>query len=251
MKKLCLGTWQFESTFKRIDLEEARKVIEYARGVGINAFDTALVYENQEIEKLLGSTIAKNSFMITKVPAIKKPMINNMETIESYYPLSNLKIDIEKSHKNLQKIPDVMLLHNWSKAWDNSHSAKKVFTYMKELKNKNYFRYFGVSLPNYYGENISEWLLKEIDFVEVPLNEKNQWILKYLDQVKEFGVRVCVRSLFEAGKFFDLKRENSEVVKRIKEAYKIADYVIIGMTSEKTIDKNIEIFKNEEGREGI
>jgi aryl-alcohol dehydrogenase-like predicted oxidoreductase len=52
---LCLGAWMFGD---RVDAAESERILDEARGAGINFVDTANVYAGQRSEEILGNWFA-------------------------------------------------------------------------------------------------------------------------------------------------------------------------------------------------
>lgn len=238
-----MGTWQFEESFNKISLEEAKTLVKYAKERGIRNFDTALVYGNEKIEKMLSEVIESSDFIITKIPAIKKPEVNNLNSIERFYTLKTIDEKINKSLYNLKRTPDVLLLHNWTSFWDKTQYAESIFNHLQILKKKGLFKMFGVSLPNYYNESISDWLLDKIDIIEAPYNQNNIWIEESIRKINERNIKLAIRSIFETGNYFKVNKENYEIKNTVLKAHLLSDFLIIGMTKRDNIDKNIEFIK--------
>ncbi len=239
MSKLCLGTWQFESQFGKVTLEEAKEIVQYARSKGIKYIDTAQVYEKQRIERMLADIIEDSDIIITKIPACEKPQLYSNCDINKYYALEWLEERIEISKKNLKRIPDIILLHNWIPFWNDKDISQRLIMRLVELRKTEKVQKIGISLPDNFNRDIPIWILKEIDFLEAPYNRKNNWILGIIENVKKYDVKLGLRSLFERGSVLQSELNKKDIYNHIKRAGEIADVLIIGMTSKENIDNNI------------
>lgn len=246
MKKLCYGTWQFSPDFNKVTYEQARKLVLYARENGINIFDTALAYGKGNVEKVLGTTISNDDFVITKIPALRIVKPYEKVPMKYAYDENVVQKSVRDSICNLKREPNVVLLHNWSKYWEATEASEKIFECLNDMKRQGLFQSVGVSLPNSFGEQDLAYISQKCDYIEVPFNRKNQWLSNSASQLKEMDVKIVIRSIFETGKIFEEDIEESEVGKDEKiiyDALKYADLITIGMTSKEKIDKNIHIFE--------
>ena len=238
MNNLFFGTWELDGIQKNINEEQAMELIKHAKEKGIKKFDTALAYGNGKVEKILSKVIDKDDIILTKVPAIIKPEIDSIDSV-TYYPPGYTSEKVLQSKENLSRdIIDIILLHNWSKLWSDDEPCLNELINQKEKGN---VRYIGISLPNYYNERLSEKIVQKIDYLEAPLNTKNDWILRDLDFYKTNNVKVILRSLFLQGK--SIKNGELEVKKTLKETSKHETYLAVGMTSKNQIDENVETLK--------
>jgi aryl-alcohol dehydrogenase-like predicted oxidoreductase len=242
LDKLCYGTWQFESSFNKVTRIQAVSLIEYAIDLGINNFDTALAYGNGEVENILSEVSVENKNIITKIPAKRKPTLQEGGSIDEFYDKEWMKDCISKSIKNLKTTPTTVLLHNWSDNWEGRDD---LIDYFKELKNQDFCKNIGLSLPNFYDGKLSESVLNNIDILEVPFNENNKWIENNYSNFEKNNIDIITRSLFLQGKTLNTNVNTNKLIKKsISQAANISKYVAIGMTSKEQIDQNVRIFKD-------
>ncbi len=235
-KSLFLGTWQFDGTFNNLSDEEIINLMKYAKSKGITKFDTALVYGQGNVEKLLSKVIDDNDIVLTKIPAKIKPKFGESNQLENYYDESYINCCIQKSLYNLnrEKI-DIVLLHNWSEEWNDKSI---LLDWLIKLKEKNIVEKIGISLPNGYAAELPKNILKKIDVIEAPFNPENEWILKSLKTYKENNIEVILRSIFMQGK---LLKENKDSYHNILVKTNFLNTsMVIGMTTKEQINMNIE-----------
>ena len=129
-----LGTWQFSGDFKKLTEKEIINLIRYSKKMGVNKFDTALVYGKGNVEKILGRNTEKDDIILTKIPAKIKPKLDE-KRIENFYTQKHIKECVSKSLKNLNReYIDICLLHNWSTNWEKE---LKIIKYLEKLKRKS------------------------------------------------------------------------------------------------------------------
>lgn len=233
---LFYGTWELDGILKNISFEEGIKLLKYAKLNGINKFDTALVYANGKVERMLSNVIDDRDIVLTKIPAIKKPEIDEIK-IDEFYPIGYVNDKVNESLKNLnRKMIDIILLHNWSKNWKDL----RVLDELIKLKEKGVIKHIGISLPNNFNYRLDLKILKKIDYLEAPYNIENTWILNDLDYYKENNIKIILRSLFLQGKLIKEKKVNKDEV--LSFIQKLNVYVTIGMTNQNQIDENIKYF---------
>lgn len=231
---LYMGTWQFNGSFKQLSDTEIIDLLKYAKKIGINHFDTALVYG--KAEELLGKCLSESDIVLTKVPAKIKPNLNDDRDIDLFYDYKYIKDCINKSSSNLNRnVIDIILLHNWSSKWDNN---EQMISLLRKLKEKKLAKKIGISLPNNFNNTLSKNILELIDVIEAPYNEENIWIEKDIVLYKSYNIEIILRSLFLQGKILktDLKKYN-EIFEK---ALSFDTSIVVGMTTENQINQNLD-----------
>lgn len=228
MTNLVFGTWEFE--LKNCNEMYMHKIVEYAIESGIKWFDTALVYGRGSHERLLADFPAAK--IITKIPAKKKPQNGNSSFLSEYYTKEYIEECFALSVSHLKRIPEVVLLHNWSDDWND---CEELYDWVMDLKGQAGIIDIGISLPNnYVGRPISF----PFDYIMAPLNQGSKWIRNNLNKLPQ-NSKILIRSLFSKG---------SQVPDSIEKRHRaissalFADGVVIGMTREQTIQENIAYF---------
>ncbi|MEM1516708.1 MAG: aldo/keto reductase, partial [Thermofilum sp.] len=135
--RIGLGAWQFSEAWGALDFEAAKAVVRRAVELGVNFFDTAMVYGNGKSEKLLGRSlkelsVSRDSVIVsTKIPG------------EFLNPL-DIPRAVRKSIENLELgYIDVLLAH-WPPAWHNVPTRVYARS-LEQLVNMGLVRYLGLS----------------------------------------------------------------------------------------------------------
>ncbi|SDY23764.1 aldo/keto reductase [Thermoactinomyces sp. DSM 45892] len=241
LSKLCYGTWQFESNFNKVSRSEAISLVAYAIELGIESFDTALVYGQGDVEKILSEFDMGKKNVITKIPAKRKPFLQEKGHIRDFYDEAWIEECLTKSIQNLKCNPKTVLLHNWS---DNWREVACILQYLGELKKQGVCQKIGLSLPNSYNGVLNSEILSLIDILETPYNVDDVWIENNYRYLESNGIEVIIRSLFKQGNFLLDKEDKEKIVKEaFTQASLISSYIAVGMTSKEQIERNVEIFK--------
>ena len=195
ISEISLGTWQLGSVWgEPFDQQNALDTLAHAVASGINAFDTADVYQDGQSENVIGTFIKTQEpkpFIITKVGR-RLPQ----QTYEGYNE-TNLRQFVEDSRANLDVTTiDMVLLHcPPTSVYDN----KAVFDLLETLKDEKKIHHFGVSV-----ETVEEGF-KALQYPGVAAIEIifNMFRLKPLDAffkaAHEAGVGIIVRVPLASG----------------------------------------------------
>lgn len=201
ISEIALGTWQLGSVWgEPFDSQNAFETLKHAVDSGINAFDTADVYQGGQSEKAIGEFIKKQDpkpFVITKVGR-RLPK----QTYEGYNE-ENIRGFIDDSRRNLDvEALDMVLLHcPPTSVYDNP----SVFNLLDTLKDENKIKHYGVSIET-VEEGFKALQYPGVEAIEIIFN---MFRLKPLDAFfqaaheKEVGiiVRVPLASGLLSGKF--------------------------------------------------
>ena len=238
MNNLFFGTWELDGILKPVSDKKARDLLLYAKSHNINKFDTALAYGAGKVERILSEVINDDDIILTKVPAITKPTIDEC-FVDDYYPAGYVKKMVNTSMKNLSRdFIDIVLLHNLSRNWDGNVNCIKE---LLELKDAKKIRYIGISLPNNFNLRLSEDIIRNIDYIEAPLNKDNRWILNDIDFYHNKGLKIVLRSLFLQGEV--LKNGEFSVDEILLNVIKYNTFITVGMTDFSQIDENVKILE--------
>lgn len=242
--RLYFGTWQLSGQFKDLTNTQIENLIQVALTHGIYKFDTAAVYGQGNIEKILGACLPQEAMVLTKIPAILKPGVQT--SIDKCYSRESIHRGAEQSLSRLGRDSiDILLLHNWMPLWQKN--ATYILDALKELKGIGIVRQVGISLPNGFSHYIDDSVLEHIDVIEAPYNIHEQWIVSQLPQFKRLGKEVLLRSLFLQGKILmgDERQAGISAMEILTRTLKLETSVVVGMTTTDQIIQNINHLKEQ------
>ncbi|MDO8537757.1 MAG: aldo/keto reductase [archaeon] len=200
ISEIGFGTWGISGEWgKTLSEKQILEVLNTATKNGINFFDTAAVYGNGRMEKMIGKISNQNIIISTKIPAVIKPK-EPLKKFSYYYPKKIINQTALTSMKRLNKSSiDILLLHNWNSVWN--YNAKKNLENITLLKTKKIAKAIGISLPNWMNHDIDELLENGfIDCVELPVNIFQQWgIKKVIKKAKKNNIGILARSCLDNG----------------------------------------------------
>lgn len=240
--RLYFGTWQLSGQFKDLTNTQIENLIQVALTHGIYKFDTASVYGQGNIEKILGACLPQEARVLTKIPAILKP--DAQTPVDKCYSCDSIHRGAEQSLSRLGRdFIDILLLHNWMPLWQKN--ATYILETLKELKRIGIARQVGISLPNGFSHYIDDSVLEYIDVIEAPYNIHEQWIVSQLSQFKRLGKEVLLRSLFLQGKILigGGRQAGISAMEILTRTLKLETSVVIGMTTTDQIIQNINHLK--------
>ena len=240
-ESLYFGTWQLSEDFHLVTRVEAIEIINFALEQGISNFDTANVYGNGSVESILGIILPEKARIVTKIPAMQKPILNELSDIQKYYPINWMAEKFEISMNRLRRNQIYcILLHNWCDNWESN--CDEQISYLLNLKAKGFVEKIGISIPNNFVGSIPFELINKIDVIEAPYNYENNWISDNMLLLQSNNIEIILRSIFLQGKHKKLC-ESTESDKIIKEAFLKKCNLVIGMTKKINILKNIQSLK--------
>ena len=238
--RLYFGTWQLGGQFKNLSKACIESLLLFAISSGIRRFDTAAVYGGGRVEAMLGTCLPENAVIVTKIPAASKPNLEAPEPIQRFYSQDGIHRSVYGSLERLRRSSvDTLLLHNWLPTW--SEDAIAILECLNKLKAQGIVKRVGISLPDAFLYPIDKAVLPHIDVIETPFNSEQRWMLTQLPTLIELKKEVILRSLFGQGKL--LAECSAESL--IQDALKLETSVVIGMTTEEQIIKNINCLKGE------
>jgi len=239
--RLYFGTWQFGEQAKNLSSSRIVELLNFAIGLGVCRFDTAVAYGDGQVETILGKHLPQEAVVLTKIPARHKPVLNQRERIQDCYPSGLIRRRAEGSLKRLGRDTiDIVLLHNWHPSW--LCDAAETLAELTTLREARVARRVGISLPNGFNSPIDETIMSQIDVVEAPYNSQERWVLKDLPRLLSTNKEVLLRSLFCGGKILT---ENSLAREVMQKALALNTSVVIGMTAEEQITENVSCIQGE------
>lgn len=192
--KMSLGTAQFGMDYGianesgRIGVDEAFRILEFAKESGIDYIDTAHTYGDSE--SVLGEFISKNSArfkVVSKLPDIRK---GGASLVGKYFAETLNRLCMPKLYG--------YLIHRF----DNIAADKALWPALESIREKGLAKKVGVSV---YMPSELEYALDsklEIDIVQFPYNVFDRRFEEYLSILRERGIEVHARSIFLQGLFF-------------------------------------------------
>lgn len=186
----------------KININEFKKLLNFAVIKGIKTVDTSPQYSNSE--KVIGS-VKKNFKIITKITRIPSK-IKNIEIekwITNQFLQSSKNLRLNKVYGLLLQNAEILL----------SKNSKFVFRALLNLKKKNKLQKIGISVYNF---KTLEKIINQyhIDFVQVPYNIFDRRIenVRLIKKIKKKGIEIHVRSIFLQGL---LTKRNIRIPKKL------------------------------------
>ena len=182
IKKIVIGSWSFSGNLGKTNTKDSHEAITYSIENNIKYFDTAPVYGDGKVDKLL-SGYKKHIKVNTKCGY-------NLKGSKKTFKKSDIEATLDKSLKLFDKI-NILYLHNPRqeiKDWD------KIINYLQELKKRKLINYTGISLARGYYFNKD--ILNEFDFIQEDINLLRLNNLNYLNKLK---CKVVARSPLATG----------------------------------------------------
>ncbi len=193
--EIALGTWQLGSVWgEPFDKEVALNTLKNATNAGINAFDTADVYQDGKSEEIIGEylkTLDDKPFIITKtgrrLPA---------QTKEGYNE-ANIRGFIDDSRKRLdQDTLDMVLLHCPP---TDVYYNPEVFTLLDTLKEEGKIKHYGVSVER-IEEGLKAMNYPGVEAIEIIFNMFRLRPMElFFEEAKKHQVGVIVRVPLASG----------------------------------------------------
>ncbi len=182
---------------------ESLRALHKAADLGVNFFDTALVYGDGHSERLIGKFLQERKnqiYVATKVPPKnwQWPARQGV-AVKSAFPADHIIKSTKQSLKNLNiDSIDLLQLHVWNDEW---LANPDWYTPIEQLKKQGIIQFFGVSINDHQPENAMK-------LVETGLVDTVQVIFNIFDQTPkeklfpacaEYNIGVIVRVPFDEG----------------------------------------------------
>jgi len=203
------GTWGFSGKeYGNISKEKCVELLNYAYKKGIRFIDTAPIYGNGKVEKILNKFLNKKKrdqiVICTKCGMLPHKGFKMKQNFSN----KNIIKDLNKSLKNLKTdYIDILLLHSPNIKKIN---MARVINLSKKLKEQKLIKYFGISVRS--PQDINEIRnLNHLDYVELNFNLLDQRALKFniLSKLKKFKIKSICRTPLAFGFLADktIKKE--------------------------------------------
>ena len=203
VSEIGFGAWAIGGSWGEQKESDSLEALEAAIDKGVNFIDTAAGYGNGKSERIIGEFLKSRSekvYICTKTPPVPgkwppSPYCN----IEDRYPEKYLRENVEERLKNLQlECLDVLLLHTWTRAWNDHPVALEI---LQNMKAEGIIRNIGISTPE-HDQNCVIQLMRDgmIDAIQVIYNIFEQEpAAQLLPFAEETGTGIIVRVAFDEG----------------------------------------------------
>jgi len=203
ISEIGFGAWAIGGSWGAQSDKDSLEGLETALDRGVNFIDTAAGYGEGKSERIIGEFLKSRSEQVivcTKTPpAPGKWPPSPYCDIEDRYSERYLRENVEERMKNLQVDSlDVLLLHTWTRAWNDKPVALKT---LQKLKSEGLIKQVGISTPE-HDQNCVIQLMRDgmIDVLQVIYNIFEQEPAAQLFPVaQETGTGIIVRVAFDEG----------------------------------------------------
>ena len=203
VSEIGFGAWAIGGSWGDQKESDSLEGLETALDNGVNFIDTAAGYGNGKSEKIIGEFLKSRTeqvYVCTKTPpAPGKWPPSPYCKIEERYPEKYLRENVEERLTNLQASSlDVLLLHTWTRAWNDNPVALEI---LQKMKSEGVIKNIGISTPE-HDQNCVIQLMRDgvIDVLQVIYNIFEQEpAAQILPVAKETGTGIIVRVAFDEG----------------------------------------------------
>jgi aryl-alcohol dehydrogenase-like predicted oxidoreductase len=203
ISEIGFGAWAIGGSWGKQSDNDSQEALETALDSGVNFIDTAAGYGDGKSERIIGEFLKSRSehvYVCTKTPpAPGKWPPSPYCKIEERYSEKYLRENVEERMKNLQvESLDVLLLHTWTRAWNDKPEALKT---LQKMKAEGLIKQIGISTPE-HDQNCVIQLMRDgmVDVLQVIYNIFEQEPAAQLFPVaKETGTGIIVRVAFDEG----------------------------------------------------
>ncbi len=203
VSEIGLGAWAIGGSWGNQNDNDSLEALETALQNGVTFIDTAAGYGNGRSERIIGEFLASRAekvIVCTKTPPRPGDWPPSpYDDISERYPESYLRENLEERMRNLktEKI-DILLLHTWTRAWNDNPVALET---LQKFKEEGLISFVGISTPEHDQNCVIELMRKGlIDAVQVIYNIFEQEpAAQILPVAKETGTGVIIRVAFDEG----------------------------------------------------
>jgi len=203
VSEIGFGAWAIGGSWGDQKEEDSLKGLETALDRGVNFIDTAAGYGDGKSERIIGEFLKSRSetvYVCTKTPpAPGKWPPSPYCRIEERYSEKYLRENVEERLRNLQaESLDVLLLHTWTRAWNDRPAALEI---LQKMKAEGLIKHIGISTPE-HDQNCVVQLMRDgmVDVLQVIYNIFEQEPAAQLFPVaQETGTGIIVRVAFDEG----------------------------------------------------
>jgi len=200
VSEVGFGTWGIGKTvWLGADDQVSIRALQLARDLGVNFFDTALIYGDGHSEQLLAQAFGKSADVII---ASKVPIKGRLQPGKAYteqYPREHVLRCLDRTLANLGREQiDLYQFHNWSEKW--AHDAEWRRT-VEEIRRSGKAKFVGISTNHHQPNSVLPALETGlVDTVQVIYNIFDQSPEdKLLPHCHEHQIGVIARVPFDEG----------------------------------------------------
>jgi len=203
VSEIGFGAWAIGGSWGKQSESDSLEALGTALDQGVNFIDTAAGYGNGKSERIIGEFLKSRPekvYVCTKTPpAPGKWPPSPYCRIEERYSEKYLRENVEERLKNLQaESLDVLLLHTWTRAWNDQPTALKI---LQKMKTEGLIKQVGISTPE-HDQNCVVQLMRDgmVDVLQVIYNIFEQEPAAQLFPVAlDTGTGIIVRVAFDEG----------------------------------------------------
>ena len=203
ISEIGFGAWAIGGSWGEQSEKDSLEGLEAALDRGVNFIDTAAGYGNGKSEHIIGKFLKSRServYVCTKTPpAPGKWPPSPYCKMEERYSEKYLRENVEERLLNLQmESLDVLLLHTWTRAWNDNPEPLKI---LAKMKSEGLIKQVGISTPE-HDQNCVIQLMRDgmVDVLQVIYNIFEQEPAAQLFPVaRETGTGIIVRVAFDEG----------------------------------------------------
>ncbi len=203
VSEIGFGAMQFGGFWATQSDEDSIKALNIAAEKGVNFIDTAGEYGDGKSERIIRKFIkgaGKRIYISTKTQPLPGPWPPSpYSTGEDRYPDSYIRSDVDERLKNLgvNKL-DILLLHTWTRAWNNNPTPLKI---LEKLKNEGKIENIGISTPEHDQNSVIDLMRNGlVDVVEVIYNIFEQEpVAELLATAEKYDIGLISRMPFDEG----------------------------------------------------
>lgn len=203
ISEIGFGAWAIGGSWGEQSEKDSLEGLETALDQGVNFIDTAAGYGDGKSERIIGKFLKSRServYVCTKAPpAPGKWPPSPYCRMEERYSEKYLRKNVEERLSNLQmESLDVLLLHTWTRAWNDNPEPLKI---LQKMKAEGLIKQVGISTPE-HDQNCVIQLMRDgmVDVLQVIYNIFEQEPAAQLFPVaRETGTGIIVRVAFDEG----------------------------------------------------
>ena len=203
VSEIGFGAWAIGGSWGEQSDRDSLEALDTALDQGVNFIDTAAGYGDGKSERIIGGFLKQRServYVCTKTPPVAgKWPPSPYCRIEERYPESYLRRNVEQRMKNLQvDYLDVLLLHTWTRAWNDRPVALEI---LHKMKSEGLIGQVGISTPE-HDQNCVIQLMRDgmVDVLQVIYNIFEQEpAAQLLPVALETGTGIIIRVAFDEG----------------------------------------------------